>query len=259
MFNAIKLIGKKTIDIFNSVGSFAIFFYNILYTLITCKLNWKQLAIHMKSVGVDSLIIVIITGLIGGLLLALQGYMGAMKYGGGQELIGVMVSLGVARELGPILTGIMISGRAASAMAAQISTMQISEEIDALKTLNINPYQYLIVPRIFASSLILPFVTIISIASGILGSSLYCKYVLSINHDAYLNNIKAQFTLFDMAGGLIKSALYGLILSSVACYQGSFAHGGTQGIAKATTKAVVISSILILVFNHFLSLMLFHD
>lgn len=257
MAQILEFIGKKSIDLCYSIGSFAIFFYKVLYTLFTCKLNIKQLIIQMKLVGIDSLIITMITGSVGGLILALQGYMGAVKYGGGQELIGIMVSLGIARELGPILTGIMISGRAASAMAAQISTMQISEEIDALKTLNINPFQYLIVPRIVASSLILPFVTLISIACGILGSSIYCSYVLSINHDAYLSNIRSHITFNDLYGGIVKSIVYGLILSSVACYQGLFASGGTQGIALATTKAVVISSILILIFNHFLSIVLF--
>lgn len=256
MDNVVEYIGTKVIEKIYSLGSFVIFLYTIFYTLFTTRLKVKQTLIQMEKVGIESVIIVVLTGISAGFAMALQGYNGFSKIGG-QEFIGIIVALGITRELAPVLTGLMVTGRAASAMAAQLGTMQITEEIDALKTLRINPYQYLVIPRVLAATIVLPFLTVISMLAGIMGGAIYSGYVLDINNEVYIMNIQNTLTLSDIIGGLIKSSVFGLILSIIASYKGFFVTRGTQGVALATTKTVVLSSILILIANYFLSVFLF--
>lgn len=256
MNNIVEHVGAKTVEKIYSLGAFIIFLYTMFYTLLTTQLKVKQTIIQMQKIGVESFIIVALTGISAGFALALQGYNGFSKIGG-QEFIGIIVALGITRELAPVLTGLMVTGRAASAMAAQLGTMQITEEIDALKTLCINPYQYLVVPRVLAATIVLPFLTVISMLAGIMGGAIYSSYVLSINNEVYIMNIQNTLILSDITGGLVKAAIFGLILSVVASYKGFFVTRGTQGVALATTKTVVLSSILILIANYFLSVFLF--
>jgi len=163
----------------------------------------------------------------------------------------------MTRELGPVLTGLMVTGRCGSAMAAELGTMEITEQIDALKTLSINPFQYLIVPRILASTLILPFLAIFSMALGTFGGYLLCVYSLDINPESYMSGIKEFVEFSDITGGLIKSSFFGFILSSISTYNGYYTTGGARGVGITTTRSVVIGSITILIANYFLSSILF--
>lgn len=152
----------------------------------------------------------------------------------------------------------MVTGRAGSAIAAELGTMSITEQIDALITLRINPYQYLIVPRVLAGTIALPFLAVFSMLCGIMGGYIICVYVLHLSPEDYMSNIKTYVELADIRGGLIKSAFFGLILSWVGAYKGYHTTGGARGVGISTTQSVVLASILILVSNYFLTKLLEH-
>ena len=252
VIDSINYIGQVTITMSSIIGDFIVFLWVTLKTLFTTRLNIAQFFIHMKRIGVDSFTIIFLTGLSTGLALALQTYIGFHRFGI-EEFIGTVVALGMTRELGPVMTGLMVTGRAGSAMAAEIGTMEITEQIDALKTLCINPFQYLIVPRILASVVIMPFLTVFSMICGIIGGYIYCVYVAELNADSYISGIQQFVELSDITGGLIKSSFFGLILSWVGAYNGYKTHGGAKGVGSATTRSVVVGSIMILIANYFLS------
>lgn len=249
-------IGAYALFICNRVGRFIIFLLTAFATLFTTRLKVDQLIAQMEYIGVGSFSIIFLTGSFTGLALALQSYIGFSRVGA-EEFIGLVVTLGMTRELGPVLTGLMVTGRCGSSMTAEIGTMQISEQIDALKTLRIDPFQYLVVPRILASTIIMPFVTVFSMMCGIIGGYIYCVHALGLNPETYIQVIQERVELSDITGGLVKSACFGLILSWVGTYQGYNTRGGARGVGRSTTRSVVIGSIMILISNYFLSAFLF--
>lgn len=249
-------IGSWATKALNSLGNFTLFLLKALKTLLSTRLKIHQLATQMKRIGVDSFTIILLTGVSTGFALALQTYIGLMRFGS-EEVLGVVVALGMVRELGPVLTALMVTARCGSAMAAELGTMKITEQIDGLRTLRINPYQYLIVPRILAGIIILPLLTIFSMLFGILGGYIYTTYFLELNPESYISNIQQFIVVKDIAGGLIKAAFFGFIISSVGSFAGYQTKGGAEGIGKSTTQAVVVGSILILIANYILSSILY--
>ncbi len=253
----IDFIGRYVLEICRSLGSFFLFLSKTITTLFTTKLKVSKLFSQMQRIGVDSLSVVVLTGISTGMALALQTYFG-FKRVGGEQFIGAIVALGMVRELGPVLTGLMVAGRAGSSITAEIGTMRITEQIDALKTLRINTYQYLVVPRIMASTIILPFLTLFAMIFGIAGGYIVCVYVLELSPEDYISSIKTYAEMADITGGLIKACVFGLILSWVGAYKGYRTTGGARGVGKSTTSSVVTAAILILVVNYFLTKMLEH-
>ena len=252
----LDFIGSTVLSACYVMGDFVLFLFIALKTMFTTRLKISQTIVQMDRIGVGSFTIIFLTGSFTGLALALQSYIGFHRVGA-EEFIGLVVTLGMTRELGPVLTGLMVTGRAGSAMAAEIGTMQITEQIDALKTLCINPYQYLVVPRLVASTIIMPFLTIFSMICGIIGGYIFSVYVLGLNSETYISIIQERVDLSDITGGLIKSAFFGLILAWVGSYYGYNTTGGARGVGISTTKSVVVGSILILIANYFLSSFLF--
>lgn len=248
-------IGRSTINLCTQLGTFVLFFWRAVHTLFTTKPKFKKFFTQAERIGVDSLSIVILTGTFAGMVFALQSYIGFQRVGG-EQFIGAVVALGMIRELGPVLTGLMVTGRAGSAIAAEIGTMRITEQIDALRTLRINTFQYLVVPRILAGTLIMPLLTLFSMICGIVGGYIICVHVLGLSPEDYVNSIKQYTELSDITGGLIKAGTFGLILSWVGTYKGYFTHGGAKGVGISTTQSVVVGSILILISNYFLTKML---
>lgn len=257
MIEFINWLGAYGIYVSNCVGTFTLFLVDTIKALCTTKLKIKKVLVQMELIGVNSIVIAILTGSFAGAVLAFQSYIGFKRFGGGQELIGPLVAQSMARELGPVLTGLMVTGRAGSAIAAEIGTMRITEQIDALRTLCINTWQYLMVPRIFAGTLILPCLTLFTMICGTLGGYIIAIHVLGLNSEQFINGIKKYLELSDISNGLIKSAVFGLILSWVGCYKGFYTHGGARGVGIATTQSVVLGSIMILVANYFLTALLF--
>ncbi len=224
-------------------------------SVFTKGLRVKELALQMKRIGVDSSSVIVLSTLSSGFALALQSYAGLSRIGG-QEMLGVIVAWGMTRELGPVLTAIMVCGRSGSAIAAELGTMQITEQVDALRTLCISPFHYLIVPRILAGTLIMPFLTLFGMFFGILGGYLFALITLTSSPEIYLVNIRNFLTLGDIVGGLIKSCAFGYIIAFVGCYKGFQTTGGARGVGLSTTQAVVVGCIAILIANYFLSVYL---
>jgi len=248
----VQAVGAYTIHACGEVGAFTLFLLQTIYVTLN---GWPSLArifFHANRIGVDSLIIVILTGSFTGMVFALQSYIGFQRVGG-EQFIGAVVALGMVRELGPVLTGLMVTGRAGSAIAAEIGTMQISEQIDALRTLRIDPYRYLVTPRMIAGTTILPGLALFSMMCGIVGGYFVCTHILGLSPEDYINSIKTYVELKDITRGLIKAAAFGFLLTWVGSYKGFYTIGGARGVGIATTQAVVMSSILILISNYFLT------
>ncbi|MGE0206589.1 MAG: MlaE family ABC transporter permease [Candidatus Babeliales bacterium] len=248
--------GRFFLKACNATGSFILFLGHVLRTFFSEKPPYKKILHNIESIGIHSLPIVLLTGTFSGAVLALQSYLGFKRFGG-QDFIGPIVALTLTRELGPVLTGLMVTGRAGSSIAAEIGTMKITEQIDALRTMNINIWHYLMVPRIVAATFIVPFLSLIAMLMGILGGYFVCTYILHINSHLYILGIQKHIDLFDIISGLIKSAFFGLIFSWVGCYKGYKTYGGAQGVGKATTQTVVLASVMILIANYFLTALLF--
>ena len=251
----INAIGAKTLYICEHTGMFALFLFYTIKTACTTRLKLNKLLTQMENIGVNSFYIAVLTGTFAGMVFALQSYIG-FKRAGGEQFIGPVVALGMIRELGPVLTGLMVTGRAGSAIAAELGTMRITEQIDALTTLRINTFQYLVVPRILGGTIIMPFLTLFAMICGVLGGYVVCVHVLLLSPEDYINGIKTYVELADIRGGLIKASAFGFILSWVGSYKGFFTNGGARGVGIATTQSVVVSSIMILISNYFLTKML---
>lgn len=219
------------------------------------KRNFLQ---QLEEIGVRTLPVVSLTAAFGGLVFALQTYIGFHRYvGPGSEAYGgPIISLGLAKELIPILVGLMVTGRVGSAMTAEIGTMKITEQIDALFSLGAHPVRYLVVPRAVASFLMLPCLTLYGDIIGIACGFIYNVFIMGVNRTIYLRNTLLYLELWDVISGLVKAAIFGVIIAIIGCWQGLKAEGGAEGVGRATTKTVVISSICILIANFFLSALL---
>lgn len=256
LLQIVNSVGAFTISAFSVIGNFSLFLIASVKTLFTTKLRVHKFIVQAERIGVQSFFITIITGGFAGAVLAIQSYKGFHTFGG-EELIGPVVALSMVRELSPVLTGLMVAGRCGSSIAAEIGTMEISEQIDALKTLCIDTYQYLVVPRILAGFVTLPFLTIFSMICGIFGGYLVFVHVLGLSGDAYTSGMKEMIEMWDIIGGIIKAAVFGLLLTTVGCYKGFNTSGGAKGVGIATTQSVVVGSISIIIANYFLALILF--
>jgi len=256
IINIINHVGEKVLHVCDSVGEYGEFVGRTFITMFTRRIKVEKLIVQMETVGVDSFVISVLTGLFAGAVITLQTYYGFTKFGS-ENMIGPVVALTLTRELGPVLTGLMVTGRSGSGITAEIGTMRITEQVDALETLNINIFQYLMVPRILAGVLILPFLTMFTMAFGIWGGYMVYVYYFDLNSVDYVEGIKNFLEVSDIRGGLIKSSFFGFILTSIGSFMGNKTHGGAKGVGLSTTQAVVLSSIMILVSNYFLALILF--
>lgn len=216
----------------------------------------KEIFVHqVAEIGASSLPVVALTAAFGGLVFALQTYIGFHRYiGQGSEAYGgPIISLGLTKELIPLLVGLMVAGRVGSAMAAEIGTMRITEQVDALFTLGADPNRYLVAPRALASFLMLPCLTLYGDIIGIVCGFVYNTAVMGVNSVVYLRNTLLYLEIWDVTSGLIKAAIFGFLIAIIGCWQGLKAEGGAEGVGRATTRTVVIASITILILNFFLS------
>ena len=251
----INSIVSFVVAICTLLGNFTLFLYRACKTLFTTRPKVLKLFSQMTRIGVESFTIIALTGLFTGMVFALQSYIGFQRVGG-EQFIGAVVALGMIRELGPVLTGLMVTGRAGSAITAEIGTMRITEQIDALTTLRIDTFQYLVIPQILAGIIIVPCLALFSMIFGIVGGYFICINVLQLSPEDYTSSIKSYVELSDITGGVIKSAFFGLILTWVGTYKGYHTRGGARGVGISTTQSVVLSSIMILITNYFLTKML---
>jgi phospholipid/cholesterol/gamma-HCH transport system permease protein len=246
---------SRTLRGLAELGEVGILFWKTLRNLLKKPREHQTLLQQLEEIGVRSLPVVSLTAAFGGLVFGFQTYIGFHRYigGGSESFAGPIITLGLAKELIPILTGLMISGRVGSSMAAEIGTMKITEQIDALHSLGANPVRYLVVPRTLASFFMTPCLTLYGDIIGIAAGYFYIVVLMGVNRVTYLSYTMQYMEIWDIVTGLIKAAIFGVVIAIVGCWQGMKTEGGAEGVGRATTRTVVISSITILIFNFFLS------
>ena len=250
--NPLQGIGHGVLALFEAVGRLALFAFEATSHCVRPPLYPRLLLRQMVEIGFYSLPVVGLTGLFAGMVLALQSHTGFSRFSA-ESTIPTVVVLSITRELGPVLAGLMVAGRVGAAMAAEIGTMRVTEQIDALTTLSTNPHKYLIVPRLVAGFLMLPFLVLVADIIGVFGGYLVGVYKLGFNPDAYITNTFEFLETMDVVSGLVKAAVFGYLIALMGCYHGFHSKGGAQGVGKATTNAVVTGAILVLVFNYIIT------
>jgi phospholipid/cholesterol/gamma-HCH transport system permease protein len=245
--------GKRTMNMINNLGAAAIFF-GLAFLRIFRPKQFREIMQQVFYIGAKSSNIVMLMGLFTGMVIGLQLFYTLTKVGS-EGFLGSVVALSLIRELGPVLTAIMITARAGSAMTAEIGFLRVSEQIDALYTMRIDPLRYLISPRIAASIISFPVLTAFFDLIGILGGYLTGVLLLGVNKGTYFYRIHAYVELTDIRGGFIKSLVFALLVSTVCCYQGYFTHlrtdsYGSKSISLSTTSAVVLSCVMVLIADY---------
>jgi phospholipid/cholesterol/gamma-HCH transport system permease protein len=254
--NALAAIGRVVLAFLAQTGRLAQFTFSALMHCVRPPIYWYLIGQQMMRIGYFSLPVVGLTAFFTGGALALQIYVGGNRFGA-EAVVPNIVVLGITRELGPVIAGLMVAGRVAAAIAAEIGTMRVTEQIDALTTLSTNPMKYLVVPRLVAAVLTLPLLVLVADAIGVFGGYVVATQSLGFNGAVYIKNTMDFVTTGDVRSGVIKVAVFGFIIALMGCYNGFHSKGGAQGVGAATTNAVVSSSILILAANYFLTSILF--
>jgi len=244
------------VKLLESVGNATLITLKAFYFLIRKPPKLKHFIEQLSYLGAETIPVVVVTSLFTGGVIALQTYSTFSRFNA-ESMIGIVVALSMGRELGPVLTALMVVARVGSAMTANIGTMRISEQIDALEVMAVDPVRYLVTPRLFAALVGLPVLTFISDLSGIFGGWLVATKLLGVNPDMYWQKMIDFTELYDIIGGIYKSIFFGLIIASVSCYFGFYTTGGTKGVGRATTNSVVTSSMLILISDYFLTAIIF--
>ena len=253
---ALASIGRSTLALFGSIGRIVIFAASALSHMLRAPFYPRELAAQLLKIGYFSLPVVGLTTLFTGGALALQIYAGGARFNA-ESVVPSIVAIGMVRELGPVLAGLMVAGRVGASIAAEIGTMKVTEQIDALTTLSTNPMKYLVVPRILAATIAMPLLVLVGNIIGILGGFLVGTLRLDFNAAAYINNTVDFMEMGDVTSGLIKAAVFGFIVALMGTYSGFNSGRGAQGVGQATTNAVVSASVLILASNYLLTELLF--
>jgi phospholipid/cholesterol/gamma-HCH transport system permease protein len=250
----VEQLGKKVVYVCEVVGELLILLGQIIYFFREAPRNRASIFSQMAIIGYETLPVASIMALFVGMVLALQTGVELQPYGA-QNIIGIIVGKSMVRELGPVMTSFLVAGRVGSAMAAEIGVMKVYEEIDALKTLDINPVRYLAMPRFIAAIVCVPALVIYSDVIGMIGGAVisHLHPKIFISYSTYYDSLKSALTLNEVGRGLIKAFTFGAIISLVACYVGFKTSGGARGIGRSTTRAVVLSFMLILAANYFLT------
>ena len=254
--NIFAPIGRAVLTLFAQAGRLAVFTITAVVDAFLPPIYWSLIGKQMLRIGYFSLPVVGLTAFFTGGVLALQIYIGGNRYGA-EAIVPQIVVLGITRELGPVIAGLMVAGRVGAAIAAEIGTMRVTEQIDALTTLATNPMKYLVVPRLWAALISMPILVAIADSIGVFGGYVVSTASLNFNGAVYIKNTVDFMTHSDVESGLIKAAVFGFIIALMGCFNGFHSKGGAQGVGTATTNAVVSSSILILAANYILTSVLF--
>ena len=247
--NPFRPIGKAVLGFLEATGKLAIFTLRSLSHCLRPPFYFRLLGRQVIDIGYYSLPVVGMTTLFAGMTLGLQTFAGFSRFSA-EDAIAKVVALGITRELGSVLAGLMVAGRVGTAMAAELGTMRVTEQIDALDTLSTNPYKYLVVPRIIAGLTMLPLLVFVGDIIGIFGGYIVSVYKLGFNPAIYLSQTWKVLEFMDVFSGLVKAGAFGFIVTLMGCFHGYNNRGGAQGVGAATTNAVVSASILILVSNY---------
>lgn len=254
----INKVGRLFLTFLAASGSLVLFGGQTILSGIRPPYYPHQILRQFIDLGYFSLPVVGLTALFTGMVLALQSYTGFSRFSAGGAVATVVV-LSVTRELAPVLAGLMVAGRIGAAMAAEIGTMRVTEQIDALTTLSTNPMKYLVAPRVLAGVLMLPCLVLVADIIGVFGGYLVSIYKLGFNPGNYLHQTFEYLKAIDVISGLVKASVFGFWVALLGCYHGYHSRGGAQGVGTATTNAVVSASILILIFNYALTALFFSE
>ncbi|WP_319577499.1 ABC transporter permease [uncultured Desulfobacter sp.] len=258
----IEKLGLASIDGTRSIGRISIFFFQGICLNFVPFVQVFKIMEQVWFIGAKSMFVIVLTAIFTGMVLGLQGYYTLVDYGS-EATLGSAVAITLIRELGPVLSAIMIAARAGSAMAAEIGVMRISEQIDALETMDIHPVRFTFSPRLAGSIISFPLLTALFDVTGIFGGFLSGVMMLGVNRYIYMDRVVRSIELADVAGGFVKALVFGVIVSTMCCYKGFFAHisgaqagKGAKSVSLATTNAVVNSCILILVSDYIITFFL---
>ena len=254
--NIFGSVGYSCLKFMSQIGKFFIFCITSLFWTIRPPWYFKQIFRQIIDIGFFSLPVVGLTTFFSGMVLALQTYSGFAEFNS-ESTVARVVLTSITRELGPVLTGLMVAGRVGAKMAAEIATMKVTEQIDALGTLGTRPMQYLIAPKLIACLICIPFLVLIGNTIGILGGYIIAVYKLNFNPDLYLYATLEYLQWIDVIQGLVKAAVFGYIISMLSCYFGYNASRGAEGVGYATTAAVVTSSVMILTSTYIITALFF--
>jgi phospholipid/cholesterol/gamma-HCH transport system permease protein len=249
-------LGRTFLNGLESVGRFVLFAFRAVVLGLQPPYYPRLMLKQMVEIGYYSLPVVGMTAIFTGMVLALQTYTGFARFNAETAIPNVVV-ISICRELGPVLAGLMVAGRIGAAMAAELGTMRVTEQIDALTTLSTNPFKYLIAPRLIAGLTMLPLLVAVADVIGVFGGYLVSIYKLGFNPGTYLANTVNFVEFIDVFSGLVKAAVFGFVIALMGCYHGFHSRGGAQGVGKATTNAVVTASILILISNYIVTELFF--
>lgn len=252
LINSAAKIGRFTLNRLAQIGRVFIFISEAVKNIFTPPFYPKLILKQMISIGYYSLPIVGLTAVFSGAVLALQSYSGFSRFNA-ESTIAVVVVLSVTRELGPVFAGLMVAGRVGASMAAELGTMKVTEQIDALRTLSTNPFKYLIAPRVIAGVIAMPFLVIIADILGVMGGYLVSVHSLGFSSGPYIRNTFEYLEFMDVFSGLVKATVFGFIITIMGCYWGYNSKGGAEGVGIATTNAVVSASIMVLLMNYMLT------
>jgi len=255
MKSLLRIMGSWFLSRLSRMGHMFLFLMHSIYFIFVPPFKFNVLLRQIRFLGSKSMVVIILTGSFTGMVLALQLFYTLRKFGS-DALLGPAIALSLIRELGPVLSALMITGRAGSALAAEIGMMRSSEQIDALTAMALNPMRYLIVPNIVAGIIVFPLLTSIFDLIGIYGGYVVGVKLLGVGSGTYFSQMENFVGMEDIRLGLYKSLSFGVIVSWVCCYKGFYAGYGAEGVSKATTEAVVTSSILILIWDYFLGSLL---
>lgn len=251
----VSLLGEQAMRGMTETGLVALFLWRAIVASVKPPYRWRLIIQQAEFVGVGSLFIVMLTGFFTGAVFTLQSVY-ALQRVGMESMVGSMVLLSVARELAPVLTSLMVTGRVGSAMATELGTMRVTEQIDAMEVMAVDPINYLVVPRLIGATVMVPALTMLFDAVAAVGSYVVAVPFLGIDEGAFVARIEWYLDPFDFTHGLYKSIVFGLVLALIGCYKGYHAGGGARGVGVATTQAVVIGSISVFVLDYVLSAIL---
>lgn len=249
---------QRTVVMVEELGRALMLLGQAIAWLARPPFRFREFIRHLDFVGAQSVLLIVLTGAFTGMVSVLQGYNGLHRYGA-ESMVGATVALALSRELGPVISALMVIGRVGSAMTAELGSMRNTQQIDALASMAVEPIQYLVAPRIVAATVALPMLALIFGFSGMVGAYVVSVEYLGIDPGMFLSGVRYYLDAQDITHGMVKSLAFGLIFSLVACYEGYYARGGARGVGLATTRSVVISAVLVLVSDYLLTAVMFRS
>jgi len=252
----VELLGERVYAMVLDLGAVFTLFVQVVSWVVRPPSEIRNIVKQMEEVGIRSMPVVLVTATFTGMVLALQSYSGFQRFGA-TSFVGSVVALSITRELGPVFAGLMVSGRVGASMAAELGTMKVTEQIDALVTLATNPVKYLVVPRVVAATIVLPVLVVFADLLGIVGGYFVSVYLMGANPYVYVAKTYQYLEFNDIYTGLVKASVFGTLIALISCHHGFAAQGGAEGVGRATTRAVVASSMMVLVSDYFMTSLMF--